>query len=175
MSQTAKSKEQIKVGDTFPTVVLHESTPATKVNIGELLSKSRRAIVFGVPGAFTPNCSRVHLPSYVRDYDALKSKGVDLICCVSVNDAFVMHAWGENQHATGKIRMLADPHCELTRALGLENFNTMANLGNVRCKRFASVIENGVVRLLNVEPDGGGVTCSLSGNILEALAKMDHA
>src|SRR5207245_365474 len=110
----------IKVGDTLPLDLklkeMKDGAPKD-VALGEIF-KGKRVVVFAVPGAFTPTCSMKHLPGFVESYDALKKKGVDEIACLSVNDAFVMDAWGKNSNATGKVRMLADGNGQLTRALG---------------------------------------------------------
>ncbi|KAL0482313.1 peroxiredoxin [Acrasis kona] len=157
----------IEVGQTIPDVKLYEGTPGNAVQLGELV-KGKKIVIFGVPGAFTPGCSKTHLPGYVSDYQKYKDKSVDEIVCVSVNDPFVMAAWGESNNAQGKVRMLADSKAELTKALGLELDLTDA-LGGLRMKRFSAVVEDGVVKHLNVEPTGGGLTCSLSNEILKQL------
>ncbi|EGR09021.1 redoxin family protein [Vibrio cholerae HE48] len=110
---------------------------------------NKKVVLFAVPGAFTPTCSEAHLPGYVVLADKFKEKGVDMIACVSVNDAFVMKAWGEAQNAS-EITMLADGDASFTKALGLEM--DTGNFGGVRSQRYAMVIENNVVTLLNVEP-----------------------
>jgi len=156
----------IAVGDTLPSIELHESSPKDVVNIAELAA-GKKIVLFAVPGAFTPGCDKTHLPGYVADSDALRSKGIDEIVCVSVNDAFVMAAWGEAHHAAGKVRMLADPQAAFTRALGLDV--EAAVLGGTRSKRYSMVVENGKVTRLNIEPDGFGLTCSLSKPLLEQL------
>jgi peroxiredoxin len=117
------------------------------------LVKGKKIAVFGLPGAFTPTCSAQHVPSYVAQYDALKAKGIDEIWCVSVNDAFVMGAWGRDQKAGGKVRMMADGSAEFTRKLGLEFDLTTRGMG-VRMQRFSMVVDNGVVRQLNIEAPG---------------------
>ena len=122
-------------------------------------------MVFGVPGAFTPGCSNTHLPGYVSKAEEMKGKGVDEIVCLAVNDPFVMGAWGENQGAKGKVKLLADTCGELTKALGLE-LDLAAVLGSVRCKRFSMLVEDGTVTKLNIEPDGTGLTCSLADSIV---------
>ncbi|XP_051901260.1 peroxiredoxin-5, mitochondrial [Pristis pectinata] len=104
----------IKVGDKLPSVDVHEGDPHCIVNIAELF-KGKKGILFGVPGAFTPACHKDHLPSYVESYEELKKKGIDIIACIAVNDAFVMKAWGNEQKADGKVRMLADPTGAFTR------------------------------------------------------------
>lgn len=114
----------------------------------QALFAGKKAVVFAVPGAFTPTCSAAHLPGYVVLADEIKAKGVDFIACVSVNDAFVMKAWGDAQNAA-EIRMLADGDGSFTKALGLE-METGA-FGGLRSQRYAMVVENGVVTLLNLE------------------------
>merc|ERR1711928_318997 len=140
----------INVGDKIPSVDLFEDSPANKVNTSELTA-GKKTVIFGVPGAFTPGCSKTHLPGYVADFDKLKAKGVDEVVCISVNDPFVMAAWGKDQNASGKVRMLADTAGAFTKALDLE-MDLSAVLGTVRCKRFSMVVEDGVVKVLNVEP-----------------------
>jgi len=159
---------EIKVGDKLPSVVLYEGTPDAKVNIADLFSNVKKGVIFGLPGAFTPGCSKSHLPGYVENFDKIKGKGVDLVVCISVNDPFVMAAWGEANKTTGKIRMLADTCAEFTKAIGLE-FDATPILGNVRSKRYSMVVENGVITKLNVEPDGRGLTCSLAPEILKMI------
>ncbi|XP_012283733.1 peroxiredoxin-5, mitochondrial [Orussus abietinus] len=152
----------ISVGDKVPAVDLYEDTPANKVNLHQL-SQGKKIIVFAVPGAFTPGCSKTHLPGYVQKADELKSKGYAEICCIGVNDPFVMAAWGKQQGADGKVRMLADSAAAFTSAvdLGVD----LPVLGGKRSKRYSMVIENGIVKQLNVEPDGTGLSCSLADNI----------
>lgn len=132
------------------------------------LFKGKKGIIFAVPGAFTPGCSKTHLPGYIQDYDKLKQKGVDLIACVSVNDAFVMAAWGEEHKASGKVRMLADTTAAFTKEMGME-FDMTEVLGGIRSKRYSLVVKDDVVQAINVEPDGKGLTCSLSNVILDQL------
>jgi len=154
----------VAVGDAVPSVDLYENNPGTKVNVAELCA-GKKVVIFGVPGAFTPGCSKTHLPGYVSRAEELKGKGVDEIVCVSVNDPFVMEAWGINQNAENKVRMLADTTAELTKALELD-LDLSAVLGSVRCKRFSMLVEDGKVSKLNVEPDGTGLTCSLAESIV---------
>ena len=156
----------IEVGQSIPAGELHEGTPATRHDPARLFASGRH-VVFAVPGAFTPGCSKTHLPGYVQDYQAFVDKGVDSITCVAVNDVFVMAAWGQAHGAEGKVRMLADPNATWTRALGLDV--DAAVLGGTRSKRYAMLIEDGVVTRLQVEPDGFGLTCSLSGSLIEQL------
>jgi 2-Cys peroxiredoxin 5 len=153
----------IQVGDQLPSLPLQEGTPKNTHDARELF-QGKTGILIAVPGAFTPGCSLTHLPSYVDNIDQLREQGYDLVACVSVNDAFVMEAWGKAQGAEGKILMLADPDAAFTKALGLE-VNAGA-LGGIRSKRYSMVIKDGVITQLNVEPDGFGITCSLAGELL---------
>src|SRR5204863_4874895 len=113
----------------------------------------KRIILFGLPGAYTPTCSAKHVPGYLANFDAFKARGIDEIWCVSVNDAYVMAAWGRDQKAIGKIRMLGDGNAELTKKLGLEVDLTKGGLGT-RCQRFSMLIDDGVVKSLNIEAPG---------------------
>ena len=163
LNTTRLAMTPIQVGDSIPSVDLFEGAPNNKVNLADICQEGK-FIIFGVPGAFTPGCSKTHLPRYVAQSDDLKEKGFKQIFCVSVNDPFVMAAWGENQNATGKVTMLADTCGEFTRSVDLE-LDLSKVLGNVRCKRFSIVVENGKAVQVNVEPDGTGLTCSLAENI----------
>jgi len=151
----------IKVGDRLPEGQLQEyiEVETAGCSIGPNtfavsdLVKGKKIVVFGLPGAYTPTCSAKHVPSYLQQYDALKAKGVDEIWCLSVNDAFVMGAWGRDQKAAGKVRMMADGAAAYTRALGLELDLTARGMG-MRCQRFSMLVDDGVVRALNVEAPG---------------------
>ena len=144
----------IKVGDTIPAAKLTQGTPEGPKEVStEELFKGKTVVLFGVPGAFTPTCSAKHLPGYVEQAAALKAKGVDEIWCVSVNDAFVMGAWGREQGTDGKVRMLADGSALWTKALGLELDLIQRGMG-VRSQRYSALIEDGVVKTLNVEAAG---------------------
>ena len=144
----------ISVGDKIPnvTVMLATAEGPQKVESGDLLGKGKVAL-FSVPGAFTPTCSAKHLPGFVEKADELKNKGVDKIVCMAVNDAFVMKAWAESQKAMGVIEMLADGNGDLTRALGLAMDGKGFGMGE-RSQRFSAIIEDGVVKTLNVEQPG---------------------
>jgi peroxiredoxin len=144
----------IKVGDKMPKgqftrMGANGPEPVTT----DSLFNGKKVVLFSVPGAFTPTCSAKHLPGFISNYDALKKKGVDTIACVAVNDVFVMKAWGEAGKATGKVEMLADGNGEYARALGLELDATKFGMG-MRGKRFSVIVDNGVVKSLNVEPPG---------------------
>jgi peroxiredoxin len=151
----------IRVGDKLPDATLTEyvETEGNGCAIGPNtfqvadLLKGRTIAIFGLPGAFTPTCSAQHVPGYVAHADALKAKGIDEIWCLSVNDAFVMGAWGREQKTAGKVRMMGDGSAEFTRKLGLEFDLTARGMG-VRCQRFSMVAEDGVVTQLNVEAPG---------------------
>jgi peroxiredoxin len=119
----------------------------------EDLARGKTIAIFGVPGAFTPTCSAKHVPGYVAQAEALKAKGVDEIWCISVNDAFVMGAWGRDQKATGIVRMLADGSGEFTKKLGLEFDLTARGMG-VRSQRYSMLVKDGVVQQLNIEAPG---------------------
>lgn len=139
----------IAQGQTLPVATLGQLTKDGMVNhqVTELFA-GKKVVLFAVPGAFTPTCSEAHLPGYVVLADQFKAKGVDLIACVAVNDAFVMKAWGEAQNAS-ELMLLADGDASFTKALGLEM--DTAGFGGVRSQRYAMIIDNGVVTLLNVE------------------------
>jgi peroxiredoxin len=117
------------------------------------LFNGKKVVLFSVPGAYTPTCSMKHLPGYVDQAEALKGKGIDQVACLAVNDVFVMSAWGKSSSADGKVLMLADGNGEYTRALGLELDATGFGMGT-RGKRFSMIVEDGVVKQLNIEPPG---------------------
>ena len=152
----------IKVGDRVPDGKLLESTefdtatqcamPPKPLEVAAAL-KGRKVAIFGLPGAYTPTCSAKHVPSYLQNLDALKKKGVDEVWCVAVNDAFVMAHWGKDQKAIGKIRFLADGSAVWTKALGLEIDRIAAGMG-VRMQRFSMLVDDGVVKQLNIEAPG---------------------
>ena len=151
----------IKVGDRLPNGTLNEFIEVERegCSVGpntfkvEELVKGKKIVIFGLPGAFTPTCSAKHVPSYVASFAALKAKGVDEIWCLSVNDPFVMGAWAKDQKSAGKVRMMADGSAEYVRKLGLENDLTARGMG-MRSQRFSMLVENGVVKSLNVEAPG---------------------
>lgn len=159
----------IKVGDKIPEgTLMHmtESGPAP-ITTGELFG-GKKVVVFGLPGAFTPTCSAKHVPSYVENAEALAAKGVDAIACLSVNDVFVMGAWGKDQKVGDKVLMLADGAADFTKKLGLELDLTARGLG-IRAQRFAMVVEDGTVTHLNVEANPGEMTVSGAAAVLELV------
>jgi peroxiredoxin len=151
----------IKVGDRLPDGTLNEfiEVETAGCSLGpntfkvEDLVKGKKIVIFGLPGAYTPTCSAKHVPGYLQQYDSLKAKGVDEIWCLSVNDAFVMGAWGRDQHAGGKVRMMADGSADYTKKLGLELDLTARGMG-VRSDRYSMLVVDGVVKALNREAPG---------------------
>ena len=151
----------IKVGDRLPAGTLSEyiEVEGNGCSVGpnpfkvEDLTRGKKVVIFGLPGAFTPTCSAKHVPSYLQQFDALKAKGVDEIWCLAVNDAFVMGAWGREQKVGGKVRMMADGSADYARKLGLELDLTGRGMG-MRCQRFSMLVDSGVVKSLNVEAPG---------------------
>lgn len=142
----------IKVGDKIPSMTISTMTDEGIQDIStDAIFGGKKVVMFALPGAFTPTCSAAHLPGYVVRGDEIKGKGVDTIACLSVNDAFVMDAWGRAQNVEDNILMLADGSASLTRALGLELDLSGKNFG-VRSQRYALIAEDGVVTHLNVDP-----------------------
>lgn len=139
----------IEVGQNLPSVnvTIAETNNFHSVNMAEWTA-NKKVVLFALPGAFTPTCSAAHLPGYVVNADAFKAKGVDAIACLSVNDAFVMEAWGQAQNAQA-ITMMADGGAAFTKATGLDMDS--GDFGGTRSRRYAMIIENGVVTALHVE------------------------
>ena len=145
----------IKVGDAIPSMkLMMASSDGPKETTTDDIFKGKKVVLFAVPGAFTPTCSQKHLPGFVEQASALKAKGVDTVACISVNDAFVMGAWGKAQGTDGKVVMLADGSGAFTKALGLELDLVSRGMG-VRSQRFALIADNGKVTHLAVEQPGG--------------------
>ncbi len=136
--------------------VMTDSGPG-RITTDQLFS-GKKVVLFSVPGAFTPTCSKEHLPGYVDNAAALRAKGVDQIACMAVNDVFVMDAWGRSAGVGDSVLMLADGNGEYARALGLEVDKTVYGMG-MRGERFSVVVDDGVVAEINVE-EGGGLACS---------------
>lgn len=158
----------IKEGDKVPDVQVTEMVGGkpTQVSLAEL-SKGKRVVLFAVPGAFTPTCHAKHLPGFVEHADAIRAKGVSDIFCLSVNDAFVMNAWGEASNVGAKVRMLADGNGTLTKALGLEMDGSGFGMGQ-RSKRYAMIVRDGTVEALLPEP-GPGLAASSAESVLQRL------
>ena len=151
----------IKIGDRLPEGTLLEFIETetegcllgpNTFDVGDL-TKNKKIAIFGLPGAFTPTCSAKHVPGYVQHADAFKAKGVDEIWCISVNDAFVMGAWGRDQKSTGVVRMMADGNAAFTKALGLDVDLSKGGMGT-RSRRYSMLVDNGVVKQLNIEALG---------------------
>lgn len=165
----------INIGDRLPEARLTEynkveaegcSIGPHNCNVSDLV-KGKKIVIFGVPGAFTPTCSEQHLPGFVKNADNFKAKGIDEIWCVAVNDAFVMGAWGDQQKATGVVRMMGDGSAVFTKAMGLDMDLTKFGMG-VRAHRYSMLVEDGVVKKLNVEP-GSKLTVSSAEALLEQI------
>jgi glutaredoxin/glutathione-dependent peroxiredoxin len=164
----------ITPGTKLPDAALYESKAfgdacplsPEKVSVTEA-TKGKKIVIFGLPGAYTPTCSAKHVPGYVEHLGQLKSKGVDEVWCVSVNDGYVMAAWGKELNAFGKIRLLGDGSGEFTKALGLEADLTKFGMG-VRSQRFSMLVDDGVVKTVNIE-QGGKFEVSDAGTMLKQL------
>jgi len=144
----------IKVGDPIPSTTLMQMKDGGPKPVStDDLFKGKKVALFALPGAFTPTCSAKHLPGFIQQAGALKAKGIDAIVCLSVNDAFVMGAWGDAQGAGDTVMMLADGNGDFTRAVGLELDGTKFGMGK-RSQRYSMVVDNGVVKVLNVEAPG---------------------
>lgn len=150
----------IKVGDKLPDATLAESTsfgefcPVAPEQVSvATATKGKRIVIFGVPGAYTPTCSAQHVPGYLTNLDAIKAKNVDEVWCLATNDGFVMAAWGKDEKAIGKIRFLGDGSAEFTKKLGLDLDLTARGMG-IRCQRFSMLVDDGVVKSLNIEAPG---------------------
>jgi glutaredoxin/glutathione-dependent peroxiredoxin len=158
----------IKVGDRIPSVKLkHMTAEGIKDITTDELFKGKKVVLFALPGAFTPTCSAKHLPGFVQRAAEIKAKGVDTVACLSVNDAFVMNAWGKEQRVEDKVLMLADGNGDFTRAVGLEMDGTGYGLGQ-RSRRYAMVVQDSVVKALNIE-NPGAFEVSSAEAVLKAL------
>jgi glutaredoxin/glutathione-dependent peroxiredoxin len=144
----------IKVGDKVPSVTLRYVSPdGVQAVTTDDFFRGKKVALFGVPGAFTRTCSERHLPGYVSHADELKAKGVDTIACIAVNDQFVMDAWGKERGAGGKVVMLGDGSGDFVRGIGLELDRTKEGMG-IRTQRYSMLVDNGIVKALNVEQPG---------------------
>jgi peroxiredoxin len=143
----------IKVGDKVPAVELKTmASDGMKTVSTDEIFKGKKVVLFALPGAFTPTCSAKHLPGFVQQADKIKAKGVDTIACLSVNDAFVMDAWGKSQNTGEKVVMLADGNGDFSKAVGLTMDGTYGM--GLRASRYAMLVDNGTVKALNVEAPG---------------------
>ncbi|KAK3799230.1 hypothetical protein RRG08_054357 [Elysia crispata] len=152
------SKHKFQVGDTLPNVNLFENSPDNPIPASTLY-EGKKGVLFAVVGAFTPGCTNTHIPDYISLYEKFKKEGY-MISCVSVNDPFVMAAWGKSTGAEGKIRMLADPSGEFTKTLGMD-IDCTKLLGGVRSHKYSLVIEDNKIQSVNVDPEFTGLQCLL--------------
>ncbi|WP_366555200.1 peroxiredoxin [Aquibaculum sediminis] len=158
----------IKVGDKIPSATLHVmGQDGPEAVTTEELFGGKKVVLFALPGAFTPTCSARHLPGYVEKAEEFKGKGVDSIVCLSVNDAFVMGAWGKDQQVGDKVQMVADGSGQLTEAMGLTFDLSDKGLGK-RSQRYSMLVDDGVVKVLNVE-DSGAFEVSAAETMLKAV------
>ncbi|KAI6651657.1 Peroxiredoxin-5, mitochondrial-like [Oopsacas minuta] len=161
-------KGEIQIGEKLPEIEIM-TAPSTKVKITDLF-KGKRGILFGLPGAFTPTCSNTHLPEFVRDHAKWVELGYEIICCVSVNDAFVMEAWGKLHQVEGKVVMISDMNATLTRAIGLE-IDLTDKLGSIRSKRYSMEVNDNLITSIHVESSLGATGCSTSSAMLGSLSQ----
>ena len=159
----------IAVGDKLPEATFKVRTPDGLKDVStQELTAGKKVVLFAVPGAFTPTCHAKHVPSYLQNLDALKAKGVDAVACVAVNDAFVLDAWGKAVGSDGKLMLLSDGNATFTKAVGLDFDGSGFGLGT-RSKRYSMLVENGVVKALNIEESPGVMEVSGADRILAAL------
>ena len=161
---------KIKKGDKLPVAdffYLDDNNTLQKVDTNSLF-KGHKAIIFGVPGAFTKVCSAKHLPSYVKNFEVAKEKGITRIICLSVNDPNVMQAWGEAHDVRGKILMLGDPFCKFTKSIGAEIDRNEKGLG-IRSSRYTMLVEDGVVTRIKEESDAAMCEISAAENFLKEI------
>jgi peroxiredoxin len=161
----------IEQGNNVPNATLKQMTPdgIQNVDLATLLA-GKKVILFGLPGAYTPVCSSAHLPGYIDEADKLKAEGVAEIACISVNDPFVMSAWGKQHGADGKVLMLSDPEASFTRSLGLSLDLSAFGLGE-RSQRYSMVIEDGVVTTINIEKSIFDHGASAASSLLASAAE----
>ncbi|MDY0871394.1 peroxiredoxin [Dongia rigui] len=158
----------IKIGDKIPAVSLKTMDKDGMQTLStDDIFKGKKVVLFALPGAFTPTCSAKHLPGFITNAGAIKGKGVDTIACLSVNDAFVMDAWGKAQNAGENVLMLADGNADFSKAVGLTMDGTGYGMG-IRASRYAMVVDDGVVKALNVEAPGA-FEVSSAESIMKAL------
>ncbi len=158
----------IQVGEKIPSVTLMQMQDGKPTPVNTLdYFKGKKVVIFALPGAFTPTCSAKHLPSFIQHAEEIKKKGVDAIACVSVNDAFVMGAWGEQQGVGDKVSMLADGNAEFAQKLGLEMDGSKFGMGK-RAQRFSMIVDDGVVKELNIE-EPGAYSVSSAEHVMKQL------
>jgi glutaredoxin/glutathione-dependent peroxiredoxin len=159
----------IKVGDRLPEATFRIVTDdGVKPRTTSEVFKGKRVVLIGMPGAFTPTCNKNHLPGFITNAGNIKAKGVDEIVVTAVNDHWVMHHWGKAAGGHGHIQFLADNNAEFAKAIGLE-FDAAGGLGGLRSKRYAMLVDDGVVKVLNVEEQTGKAEVTSADNMLKAL------
>ncbi len=159
----------INVGDKLPHATFMELTQDGPAPVdSEEIFAGKKVVLFAVPGAFTPTCHHQHLPGFINNAQSLRDKGVDTIACVSVNDPYVMGAWAIATDAGDEIRFLSDPRAEFTTALGMDTDSSVVGLG-IRSRRYAMLVDDGEVRILNIEPKRGQAIDSSAEEMLKAL------
>ena len=160
---------KIKESEKIPSVDFFyiDEGGSKKIKSTDLL-KDHKAIIIGVPGAFTKVCSAKHLPGYVNNFEQAQKKGITKIICVSVNDPNVMKAWGENQNVGNKIFMAADPYCEFTKSIGTEIDRTQKGLG-LRSARYTMLVENNVIKIIKLEEDTSHCEISAAENFIKEI------
>jgi peroxiredoxin len=159
----------IKVGDKLPAATFRVVTAdGVKPITTDEVFKGKRVVLVGVPGAFTPTCHKNHVPGFVQQADAIRAKNVDTIAVTAVNDHWVMHNWSESSGGAGKLIFLADNNGEFAKAIGLD-FDATGGLGGTRSKRYSMLVEDGAVKVLNVEPETGKAEVTSAANLIGAL------
>ncbi len=159
----------LKVGDRVPDATFKVMTKDGPANMTSAeVFNGKKVAAFAVPGAFTPTCHNKHLPNFIENLDALKAKGVDTVACIAVNDPFVLSAWAKATNADGKIVFLSDGNAEFTKAAGFDFDGSGANLGT-RSRRYAMLVDDGVVKVLNLEDGPGKAEASSAQELLKAL------
>ena len=159
----------IKVGDKLPQATFRVMTPdGPAARTTEDLFAGKKVVLFAVPGAFTPTCHKNHMPGFVTNADKIKAKGIDMIAVTAVNDVFVMNEWKKASGAEGKVEVLADGSGDFAKALGLDNDMSAGGMG-VRSKRYCMVVDNGVVKTLNIEDAPGKADISGAENLLKGM------
>ena len=159
----------IKIGETLPSIPLKRLN-GSKIEdvILKDYAKGKKIVLFAVPGAFTPTCSNIHLPSFIKQADAIKAKGIDDIICVSTNDPYVLDVWGKVTHAAGKVTLLSDGNGEFTKAMGLVLDAREKGLG-LRSQRYVALVENGTLKSLDIEPHPSECTITCADEIVKHI------
>lgn len=159
----------IQVGDRLPNVTFRTVEDGkTVTRTTDQIFKGKRVVLVGMPGAFTPTCHRNHLPGFIQNADQIRAKNVDAIVVTAANDHWVMHFWAQHMGAEGKLVFLADNNAEFAKAIGLD-FDASGGLGGTRSKRYSMLVEDGVVKVLNLETETGKAEITGADNMIKAL------